>query len=229
MPTTPQDAVNEADNLETNENEVQDQALQTDAVSQEVGAEQNDEQIILNAVETKLTLARKMIANLKNEIGNLERLLATDAEPADIEQFVRSESVESGEDLMHPVNEGKIVEGVFDGQNMIGSDGKTYIVPPNYASKSKLVEGDIMKLTIQPNGSFLYKQIGPIERQRVMGVLAKDEVTGDWKVIAEGKKYNILTASVTYFKGDNGDDCVVLIPKQAPSKWAAMENVIHRA
>lgn len=182
---------------------------------------------ILSAVETKFTLARKMITNIKNEIGSLERLLASDAEPADLEQFVTRMQSTEGE-TMHPANEGKIVEGVFDGQNMIGSDGKTYIVPPNYASKSKLVEGDIMKLTIQPNGSFLYKQIGPIERQRVMGVLTKDEITADWKVIAEGKKYNILTASVTYFKGNNGDDCVVLIPKSAPSKWAAVENIIHR-
>ena len=43
---------------------------------------------------------------------------------------------------------GKIIEGVFDGQNMVGSDGKTYPVPANYASKSKLVQGDILKLTI---------------------------------------------------------------------------------
>ena len=34
---------------------------------------------------------------------------------------------------------GKIIEGVFDGQVMIGPDGKNYPVPANYASKSKLV------------------------------------------------------------------------------------------
>ncbi len=214
-----QDAVNEAENYD-NEELIAPQSSANDDQS-------NNDAVILNSIETKLALARKMIVNLKNEISNLDRLLASDAEPADLQQFVRSEPTTEG-DLMHPVNEGKIVEGVFDGQNMIGSDGKTYIVPPNYASKSKLVEGDIMKLTIQPNGSFLYKQIGPIERQRAMGVLTKDEVTADWKVIAEGKKYNILTASVTYFKGDNGDDVVILIPKAAPSKWAALENVIHR-
>ncbi len=42
----------------------------------------------------------------------------------------------------------KVIEGVFDGQNMIGPEGKQYPVPANYASKSKLVEGDILKLTI---------------------------------------------------------------------------------
>ena len=31
-------------------------------------------------------------------------------------------------------NLGKVIEGVFDGQTMVGSDGKTYPVPANYAS-----------------------------------------------------------------------------------------------
>src|SRR3989344_9622020 len=66
---------------------------------------------------------------------------------------------------------GKVIEGVFDGQNMFGSDGKTYPVPANYASKSKLVQGDILKLTIAEDGAFLYKQIGPIPRKQVVGVL----------------------------------------------------------
>src|ERR1043166_8615745 len=68
-------------------------------------------------------------------------------------------------------NIGKVIEGVFDGQNMVGSDSKTYPVPANYASKSKLVQGDILKLTIADDGAFLYKQIGPIPRKQVVGTL----------------------------------------------------------
>ena len=49
---------------------------------------------------------------------------------------------------------GKVIEGVFDGQKFVGPDGKEYPVPANYASKSKLVEGDILKLTIADDGSF---------------------------------------------------------------------------
>ena len=52
---------------------------------------------------------------------------------------------------------GKVVEGIFDGQKMAGPDGKEYPIPANYASKSKLVEGDILKLTIADDGSFIYK------------------------------------------------------------------------
>ena len=179
------------------------------------------------ASESRFAIARKLVANLKEELANLERILASETETADIEDLIIRRETLHGEEI-GPAAEGKLMEGVFDGQHMIGSDGKQYLVPPNYSSKSKLVEGDILKLTIAPNGTFLFKQIGPIERKRLMGVLMRDEHTGDWKVVADGKKYNVLTASVTFFKGQPGDDSVILIPKNAPSKWAAVENIIRR-
>lgn len=122
--------------------------------------------------------------------------------------------------------EGRIIEGVFDGQNMIGPDGKQYTIPANYASKSKLVEGDILKLTIQNDGSFIYKQIGPIDRQRKIGILCRDEEDGEYKVLVNGKGYKVLAASITYFKGEPGDEVILLTPKAAESNWAAVENVV---
>lgn len=218
---------NKAKNTDQEAEETVEQEMELVQPTTLRGGSSDEERDFLNSFDTKIALAQKMITNLKNELMNLERLLVSEAEPADIEDMMRRAQTAEG-DVMHPANEGKIVEGVFDGQNMIGSDGRLYMVPPNYASKSKLVEGDIMKLTIQPNGSFVYKQIGPIERQRVMGVLTRDEITTDWRVVADGKKFNVLTASVTYFKGGAGDDVVIMIPKAAPSKWAAIENIIKR-
>ncbi|MBU0732442.1 hypothetical protein KKC88_06215 [Patescibacteria group bacterium] len=120
----------------------------------------------------------------------------------------------------------KIVEGVFNGQNMIGPEGEIYTVPANYASKSKLVEGDILKLTISKDGSFVYKQIGPVERSRVTGSLVRDDESGEFKAVAGSDSYKLILASVTYYKGEPGDKVVVLIPKEGGSKWAAVENII---
>ncbi|MFH0818933.1 MAG: hypothetical protein V1898_02990 [Patescibacteria group bacterium] len=120
----------------------------------------------------------------------------------------------------------KIIEGVFDGQNMVGPDGKIYSIPPNYTSKSKLVEGDILKLTIMPDGTFLFKQIGPVERKRLVGVLVPEEDGHDYRVLANGRSYKVILASVTYFKGEAGSQAVILVPKDQDSKWAAVENVI---
>lgn len=119
-------------------------------------------------------------------------------------------------------NIGKVVEGVFDGQNMVGSDGKIYPVPANYASKSKLVQGDILKLTIADDGSFLYKQIGPIPRKQVVGAL--ELVDGHYFVTVGEKKYRVLLASVTYFKAKPGDQVSVNVPQEdVDAEWAALE------
>jgi hypothetical protein len=201
-------------------------------MSADTGEEQkpNDEgedKARVNAQDARLALAQKIIGRLKEELAGLERLLSSRSETADFEDLVKRSDTAEGE-MLSPGNESRVLEGVFDGQNMVGSDGRQYAVPPNYASKSKLVEGDILKLTIQNNGTFMFKQIGPIERQRVVGSLTRDEVTSDWRVVAVGKKFNVLTAAVSYHKGEVGDDAVILIPKAAPSKWAALENVIKR-
>ncbi len=118
---------------------------------------------------------------------------------------------------------GKVIEGVFDGQNMVGSDGKTYPVPANYASKSKLVQGDILKLTIADDGAFLYKQIGPVPRKQVVGVLQQKE--GHYFVEVNDKEYRVLLASVTYFKAKPGDQVSVNIPEDdsVNAEWAALE------
>ncbi len=122
--------------------------------------------------------------------------------------------------------EGNIIEGAFDGQNMIGPDKKVYSVPANYASKSKLIPGDILKLTITDDGSFIYKQIGPIERKKIIGILTYDE--GQYRVIAQGKSYKVLLASVTYFKAEIGDRVTIIIPEMEESDWAAIENVLPK-
>ncbi|HSW98910.1 MAG TPA: hypothetical protein VLF71_03670 [Candidatus Saccharimonadales bacterium] len=119
-------------------------------------------------------------------------------------------------------NLGKVIEGVFDGQNMVGSDGKTYPVPANYASKSKLVQGDILKLTIADDGTFLYKQIGPIPRKQVVGLLKLEN--GHYFVEVNGKDYRVLLASVTYFKAKPGDQVSVNLPEDdSAAEWAALE------
>lgn len=118
---------------------------------------------------------------------------------------------------------GKVIEGVFDGQNMVGGDGKTYPVPANYASKSKLVQGDILKLTIAEDGSLLYKQIGPVPRSQVVGELIQKD--GHFFVDTGGKQYRVLLASVTYFKAKPGDQVSVNIPEDPSinAEWAALE------
>ena len=112
------------------------------------------------------------------------------------------------------------------GNPVIGADGQQYDVPANYASKSKLVEGDILKLTINNLGSFVYKQIKPIDRMRIVGELTQDDQSLQFYAQADGKKWKLLTASVTYYKGEAGDEVIFLIPSEGGSRWAAVENIV---
>ncbi len=121
---------------------------------------------------------------------------------------------------------GKVIEGIFDGQNMVDTQGQSYPVPANYASKSKLVEGDGMKLTITDEGKFIYKQIAPIDRRIAKGVLIQED--GQYKVLAEGKSFRVLLASVTFYRAEVGDQVTVLLPTIGEAKWAAIEAVIPK-
>lgn len=152
---------------------------------------------LIQEAETNLAAAKELLISI---VGDDDVVMRGDAEQA----------------------AGKVIEGVFDGQTMIGPDGKTYPVPANYASKSKLVEGDILKLTIADDGGFIYKQIGPVARRQVIGTLLQHD--GAYFVEVQGKEYRVLLASVTYFKATVGDQVSIIIPEDnRDATWAAVE------
>lgn len=167
----------------------------------------------------KISAIREMIANAERTIQSARAMLSQIEGPS--EKTAHWSPTSASEE------EGEIVEGVFDGQVMMGTDGKQYPVPANYASKSKLVEGDMLKLTITPDGSFIYKQIGPVERKRVIGIVSQDDL-GNYVVIAEGKAYRVLLASVTYFKAEPGDEVTLVAPRDSESVWGAIENLVKK-
>lgn len=119
----------------------------------------------------------------------------------------------------------KELEGVFNGTSMVASTGKEYPIPPNYASKSKLVEGDIMKMTITENGTFRFKQIGPISRKYIRGQVFFDATKNEWTVLADGRIYRILTAAITFHKATAGSTVVIIVPEDGESAWAAIEHL----
>lgn len=171
----------------------------------------------------RIALARKLIENIRENSSRLSTLCGDFLGDSEEERIAIAEISDGLIDAEE--DGGKIVEGIFNGENMIGPDGKEYSVPANYASKSKLVEGDILKLTITDRGTFIYKQTKPIERRRIIGKLEKD-ANGNYLVVGEHKKFHVITASITYYKGVPGDKVVILVPVAGDSAWAAVENVI---
>ena len=154
---------------------------------------------LLNDAETNLAAAKELLLSI---VGDDELPARTSEEVA-----------------------GKVIEGVFDGQTMHDADGKSYPVPANYASKSKLIEGDILKLTIADDGSFIYKQIGPVARRQLIGTLVQHD--GAYYVQAGDKEFRVLLASVTFFRAHVGDQVSIIIPEDnRDAEWAAVEAVL---
>lgn len=166
-------------------------------------------------------LPEKQIKRLRTLIQEAETNLAA-AKELLVSVLGDGEVITAPRDVVISSPEGKVIEGVFDGQIMIDQEGKNYPVPANYASKSKLVEGDIMKLTITEDGRFLYKQIGPVERRSVIGTLTHHD--DKYFVEVSGREYEILYASVTYFRLKEGQQVSVIIPaNNDKATWAAVE------
>lgn len=166
-------------------------------------------------IQQRLDDAERNIQYVRQALSedNAHELVGTMASPESATQ----EEISEGE---------RIIEGVFDGQNMQGNDGEEYPIPPNYASKSKIVEGDVLKLTISTDGSLVYKQISPVERKRITGTLAVDDI-GNFCVRTPEKTYSILLASVTFYKAQEGDEVTILVPEHGDAEWGAVDHIIH--
>ena len=173
--------------------------------------------------ETNTDRIARLIENIEGDLRDLRQLVLGDC-VSEASSFTPHGFMQIAQ---NPEDES--IEGIFDGERMIDASGKSYQVPPNYASKSKLVEGDPLKLYITHEGKYVYKQLGPVERYTVPGTLRME---GNHYVVDtdEGQTYSILTACVTYymslFNTKPGDRVMLMLPSDRMTKWGVIDNVI---
>lgn len=88
------------------------------------------------ATEKDLKTIRDAIVSAENSIRTARQLLSAMLGDS------ANASFSASTDGMNHYSSGDsyIIEGVFTGDSMLGSDGNTYPVPHNYASKSLLVQ-----------------------------------------------------------------------------------------
>lgn len=165
-----------------------------------------DVKVMIESAEAALRNAKKMLLELDPDAVTRAPTISRNSYDADA-----SES-------------GRVIEGIFNGEKMMDGEGQAYPVPANYASKSKLVAGDHLKLTIMADGRFIYKQIGPVARKNIMGTLVQEG--SSYKVLVGGKGYRVLLASVTYYKAHVGDKVSAIIPETDDSNWCTLEAVL---
>lgn len=173
-----------------------------------------------NISSSKIKEINKLLNNIKEKIKKIESLI--------IEKDNNNKSdkvMKNSNELNQNNKKNQIIEGIFDGEKMIGDNDKQYSVASNYASKSKLVEGDKLKLIILNDGSFVYKQINQVERASLVCKLEIDKDGKYFVINSHNKKWKVLKASITYYQGESGDEVVVLVPKYGESDWATVEYI----
>ena len=177
-------------------------------------------------------MTKKRIAAIKDFIDTAEKSLKNAKKL--LKEILEEENIDLNAELdldtkwlsRYDSGDSKIIEGVFTWEEMLGADGNKYPIPVNYSSKSKLVQGDKMKLTIDGSGKMLYKQIQQIDRENKTGLLTQDK--GKYQVVSDGVAYDVLTAAVTHFKADIWDTVTVLIPAGKEATFWAIEAVMPK-
>lgn len=99
--------------------------------------------------------------------------------------------------------------GKFNGFEMVTDSGKKHKINENYAAKSKLVYGDVLKL-IEEDGKSIFKQIEKVNKERVEGILTKKE--GEWYLLTDRGSYKVSDAAAEYHKAELNSQAVAFLP-----------------
>ncbi len=165
----------------------------------------------------------EQLGKVKKELERLEQLLLKEV----------NEAPEGGGEMVEIGGENYERVGVFDGQFMVAENGKRYQVPPNYASKSRLVVGDQLALLgeLKEGDQNQFKQLDKVSRLETEGVLTKKD--NQWAVVTDVGEFWVLPASVQYYEGEIGDKVKLLLPADIGGRkdvaWAAVDEVIKDA
>lgn len=172
------------------------------------------QQASLHALQELISTAERSLHHAKNLMTQI--VGKKPAEPIDALDVTGLHTYKHGK--------AKVIEGIFTGKDMLGADKNIYPVPANYASKSKIVEGSKLKVTIKADGSYQYKIIEEIPFDTSTGTLIKD---GDqFMIISQWGIYQVLPASVTYLQARVGDRISIRIPRGIKATFATIDTLI---
>ena len=125
---------------------------------------------------------------------------------------------------MQNVENEELGRGFFTGTSVVTQKG-TFQVPENYISKSRLVEGDELKVFIK-EGRILFKQIRPVPRKAARGIILRKD--NKCNVIVGDSQYKIISASARFFSLESGDEVMIQLPAEEKAEWAVVTYVIKR-
>ena len=181
---------------------------------------------------TTLEVALDMIKKMESDLRKTKILISkfldgTDSE-IDLNDPTSLDKLLDGLNPSQKTDENlTIVEWVFDGYFMIGTDKKKYPVPMNYSSKTKLIPGDVLKLRIMNDGKLIYKLISQANRSYLKASLSKSDENKFTAITDDGNIYFLNQAAVSYYKAQTWNSISIIINGDGVWDFAAIEAVIH--
>lgn len=191
-------------------------------------------------IKEKITQIEGLLEELKDEVkGESNRGDHQDRKPDNISAEAAGDSQKSQSDQSQVIDSKDAVPaateeaavpigevGTFEGEFVIMPNEKKYQVPPNYASKAKLIVGDQLKLMRHGdrNEFQIVKQVGRVE---VKGILTKKDF--QWTVLVDKLEFRLIPASVRFHNGEIGDQVEIILPEnylETFPQWAALKGVI---
>ncbi|MCA9392088.1 hypothetical protein KC614_02695 [candidate division WWE3 bacterium] len=177
---------------------------------------------------------QKSVPNAKGTVSKVDNDRPREAKKANAgdksEPLNRADSSEEKDDSPNNEDEesngppiGEI--GVFDGEFVLMPNDKKYQVPPNYISKSMLVEGDKLRLTSHGDQNE-FQVVEQIDREELTGILTKKDFL--WTVMVGEFSFKVVSAAIRYHGGDIGDKVTVFVPKgykDLVPTWAAVKSI----
>lgn len=101
------------------------------------------------------------------------------------------------------------IEGSFDGQFLVSATGQKVEVPANYASKSRILYGDMVK-AYKENGEQKFKVTTKQPRKKIKALTVKRE--GKWFVVTGLGSYKIADATADFNNLQVNQEVNVLVP-----------------
>jgi len=118
------------------------------------------------------------------------------------------------------------VNGIFNGEVMVSSDGVKYDVPKNYSAKSLLVNGDELKM-MEQDGKIAFKIVSKVPRKKIEGLLSKKD--GRYVILSDSGAYNLSKTAVEFRNIKQGEWVLAVIPETgSANSFAAIDKVIKK-
>jgi hypothetical protein len=174
--------------------------------------------------ENKIKALRDLINTAQSSINSAKKILQWLLWEEDTRDLDFSEDIKWLSDYIS--EDCQIIEWVFTGEWMLGTDGNMYPVPQNYASKSLLVQWSKLKATIEKSWKIKYKIISEIPYSTLIWVITK--VGERYQISTEKKNYNVLVAAITFHKCSIGDTVTIRVPEWKEATYAVIEAIIPK-